>query len=64
MGHGKTVGVAQYIKGNGTTANTTFSSRSGLSFILWEPVLPGDTEPASGYRRGERGLVGKQTDAG
>ncbi len=56
------MGVAQYIKGQWDNGEYTFSSRWGLSFILWEPVLPGRTEPASGYRRGERGLVGKQTE--
>ncbi|MCX9931647.1 cob(I)yrinic acid a,c-diamide adenosyltransferase [Escherichia coli] len=60
VGHGQNGGVAQYIKGQWTTANTTFSSRCGLSFHYWEPVLPWDTEPAKRYSTRQRGLVEKQ----
>ncbi len=57
-------GVAQYIKGQWDNGEYNLLQPLGLSFILWEPVLPGRHRTGKRYRRGERGLVGKQTDAG
>ncbi len=65
VGHGETVGVAQYIKGQwGQRRIQPSPAARGLSSYYGNRFYLGDTEPASGYRRGERDLVGKQTDAG
>ncbi|MFP1463439.1 cob(I)yrinic acid a,c-diamide adenosyltransferase [Escherichia coli] len=63
VGSGKTVGVAQYIKGQWDNGEYNLLQPLGVQVSYnGNRFYLGDSEPASGYRRGERDLVGKQTN--
>lgn len=47
VGHGKKVGVVQFIKGRGQTVNETYSNPTALSFRSWRQDLPGKRRTAS-----------------